>query len=90
MAFASPEPLTIAEAQAQLRTDEALVLFLDTRELRSELEETFTWVITKTEVRWVRTGWAPRRSRSGSRHCAAGSTPRSGMAVGLRTNASRR
>jgi tetratricopeptide (TPR) repeat protein/CHAT domain-containing protein len=54
MAFASPEPLSIAEAQAQLRADEALVLFLDTRELRSEPEETFTWIITKTEVRWVR------------------------------------
>jgi CHAT domain-containing protein/Tfp pilus assembly protein PilF len=53
-ALASPAPLSIAEAQAQLGADEALVLFLDTWERKPAGEETFIWVLTKTQMRWVR------------------------------------
>jgi hypothetical protein len=49
-ALASPAPPSVEEVQAQLASDEALVLFLDT----PEWEETFVWVVTKTDVRWVR------------------------------------
>ena len=42
------------EVQAQLRADEALVLFLDTPELKPTPEETFIWVVTKSDMRWVR------------------------------------
>ena len=37
-----------------LRPDEAIVLVLDTYGLGSAPEESFVWVITKTDVRWVR------------------------------------
>ncbi len=47
-AFASPEPLTVEQAQADLHPDEALVSLFDTP------EETFVWVVTKTGSRWVR------------------------------------
>jgi hypothetical protein len=40
--------------QTQLGADEALVLFLDTREWKPTPEETFVWVVTKKDVRWVR------------------------------------
>ena len=53
-ALASPQPLTVEEVQADLRPDEALVLFLDTPEWKPTPEETFIWVVTKTDVRWVR------------------------------------
>ena len=50
----SPAPLTVEEAQAQLGPDEALILFLDTPEWKPTPEETFIWVVTKTELRWAR------------------------------------
>ena len=53
-ALARPEPLSVEEVQAQLRADEALVLFLDTPEWKPTPEETFIWVVTKTDMRWVR------------------------------------
>ena len=53
-ALASPEPLSIPDLQKVLRVDEALVLTLDTDELRPVVEETFIWVVTKTEARWIR------------------------------------
>ena len=54
-ALASPAPVSVAEVQAQLGADEALVLFLDTRAREATLpEETFIWVVTKSDVRWVR------------------------------------
>ncbi len=53
-ALSSPAPLGAEEAQAQLGPDEALVLFLDTPEAKSTPEETFIWVVTKTDLRWVR------------------------------------
>jgi tetratricopeptide (TPR) repeat protein len=53
-AFSRPQPLSIEEVQGELRADEALVLFLDTSEWTPTPEETFIWVVTKTDVRWVR------------------------------------
>jgi CHAT domain-containing protein/tetratricopeptide (TPR) repeat protein len=53
-ALASAAPLSTEDVQAQLGANEALVLFLDTPELMPTPEETFIWVITKKESRWVR------------------------------------
>src|SRR5262245_42906739 len=53
-ALASPEPLSIADVQAALHANEALVLFLDTVEWKPTPEETFLWVINKTSARWLR------------------------------------
>ena len=55
-ALSRPEPLSVEEVQAQLRPDEALVLFLDTDDsLMPQMPgETFIWVVNKTNVRWVR------------------------------------
>jgi CHAT domain-containing protein/Tfp pilus assembly protein PilF len=50
----SPLPLPVTEVQAELRDDEALVLFLDTPEVKPTPEETFIWVVTKKDIRWVR------------------------------------
>jgi CHAT domain-containing protein/tetratricopeptide (TPR) repeat protein len=52
--LASPAPLSVEDAQKQLGADEALVLFLDTPESKSMPEETFVWVVTKSDVKWVR------------------------------------
>jgi tetratricopeptide (TPR) repeat protein len=53
-ALASPAPASVAEVQAQLRSDEALVLFLDTAQWGPLPEEAFVWVVTRSDVRWVR------------------------------------
>jgi CHAT domain-containing protein/tetratricopeptide (TPR) repeat protein len=53
-ALASPRPVTVADVQASLRDDEALVLFLDTDAFKPLPEETFVWVVTKASSRWVR------------------------------------
>ena len=53
-ALATPAPVSVTDVQAQLGADEALVLFLDTPEWKALPEETFIWVVTKTDVRWVR------------------------------------
>ena len=55
-ALASPGPLSVANAQAALRRDEALILFLDTDDRLKPImpEESFLWVVTKNEMRWVR------------------------------------
>jgi CHAT domain-containing protein/tetratricopeptide (TPR) repeat protein len=53
-ALARPTPASVAEVQAQLGTDEGLVLFLGTPGQGPLPEESFIWVVTKTEVRWVR------------------------------------
>jgi CHAT domain-containing protein/tetratricopeptide (TPR) repeat protein len=52
--LASPAPVSVAELQTQLGVDEALVLFLDTPEWKPVPEETFIWVVTKTNTRWAR------------------------------------
>ena len=53
-ALVAPTPLPVESVQAQLDAGEAMVLFLDTAELKPTPEETFIWVITKTDARWVR------------------------------------
>jgi CHAT domain-containing protein/tetratricopeptide (TPR) repeat protein len=53
-AFANPKPLRAEDIQKLLGLDEALVLFLDTPEVKPAPEETFIWIVTKTDVRWVR------------------------------------
>ncbi|MGB8738082.1 MAG: CHAT domain-containing tetratricopeptide repeat protein [Rhodomicrobium sp.] len=53
-ALASPEPLPVAQVQANLHPDEVLILFLDTPPLEQSRGETFIWVVTKTGMRWVR------------------------------------
>ncbi len=53
-ALASPAPLSLENVQAELRANEALVLFLDTPEWKPTPEETFIGVVTKTDMRWVR------------------------------------
>ena len=53
-ALVSPAPLSVEGVQTQLGTDEALVLILDTPEWKPTPEETFLWVVTKTDARWVR------------------------------------
>lgn len=53
-ALASPAPLPVREAQALLRANEALVFLLDTSAEKPTQEETFVWVVTKTESRWIR------------------------------------
>ena len=52
-ALASPAPVSVEEVQAELGADEALVLFLDTAERKPLPEETFVWVVTRTDMRWV-------------------------------------
>src|SRR5262249_7490459 len=52
--LARPVPLSVEEVQAQLGVDEALLLLLDTPEWKPTMEETFIWVVTKTDMRWVR------------------------------------
>lgn len=54
-ALASPKPSSVADVQASLHDDEALVLFLDTDARFKPLpEETLIWVVTRSAVRWVR------------------------------------
>ena len=50
----SPKPTSVAEVQALLGPSEALVVFLDTSESNPIPEETFIWLITKSDVRWVK------------------------------------
>jgi tetratricopeptide (TPR) repeat protein/CHAT domain-containing protein len=54
VALVKPASLSVEQVQADLHPDEALVLFLDTPEWKPTSEETFIWVVTKTESRWVR------------------------------------
>jgi hypothetical protein len=53
-ALAKPTPVSVEHVQAVLGSDETLVLFLDTPTLKPSPEETFIWVVTRTDVRWVR------------------------------------
>ena len=54
-ALADPGSLSFTSARALLKADEALVMFLDTRAYSSAPEETFVWVVTRTDMRRVRT-----------------------------------
>jgi CHAT domain-containing protein/tetratricopeptide (TPR) repeat protein len=53
-ALALPAALSVEEVQTNLRPDEALILFLDTPKVGQTSEETFIWIVTKTDMRWVR------------------------------------
>lgn len=54
-ALTSARPIAANVTQHVLREDEALVFFLDTGNGFKPLpEETFVWVVTKTDVRWAR------------------------------------
>ena len=59
-ALASPKPISIAAVQSQLRDGEALVQFLATAAEKPDPEETFIWVVTKTDSRWVRSDVGPK------------------------------
>lgn len=52
--LSTPQPLTIGEARGLLEEDEALLLFLSAPEIGALLGESFVWVITRTERKWVR------------------------------------
>jgi CHAT domain-containing protein/tetratricopeptide (TPR) repeat protein len=68
-ALAKPRPISVQDVQSQLREDEALVLvFVTDDRFRPVPEETFLWVVTKTEVRWVRSELGTAALR---RHVAA-------------------
>jgi CHAT domain-containing protein len=53
-AYASPEPLGVAEIRSFLGEDEALVFLLPTAKWGPAPEQTFVWVVTKSNLRWVR------------------------------------
>jgi CHAT domain-containing protein len=54
-ALAQSPSLGIARTQELMRQDEALVLFLEAPDFRRfAVDEAFVWVVTKTDVRWVR------------------------------------
>jgi CHAT domain-containing protein len=62
-ALAYPAALTVPEAQAQLNANEALLVLTDTPALGMTFTrapampaETFVWVITKRDARWVKAG----------------------------------
>ena len=53
-ALATPKPSSVADVQTTLRDDEALIVTLDTNVGFKPLpEETFVWIVTKTDARWV-------------------------------------
>ena len=52
--LAAPKPLSIDDVQAHLKSDEALVLFLDIPRIGKLTEESLAWAVTKTDARWVR------------------------------------
>ncbi|WP_295559366.1 CHAT domain-containing tetratricopeptide repeat protein [uncultured Hyphomicrobium sp.] len=52
--LASSSVLPVAEVQARISGDEAVIMLLDTLQAPPKAEETFVWVITPQDVRWVR------------------------------------
>ena len=59
-AFSRPKALSIQEVQAVLQSDEALVQFFDTSAGKHAPEETFVWIVTKSDVRQVRSALGAR------------------------------
>ena len=53
-ALATPKSMEVTDVQASLLSNEALVLLINTPEWYPTPGESFTWVITKTDTRWVR------------------------------------
>ena len=58
-ALASVTPVSVVETQGQLGENEALVLFVSVRVSPQLPEETFIWVVTKSDMRWVRSDIGP-------------------------------
>jgi tetratricopeptide (TPR) repeat protein len=56
-ALMRPAPMAVAEVQNLIREDEALVLLLETQAWKRipDWQEVFVWVVTKSDVRWIRT-----------------------------------
>jgi CHAT domain-containing protein len=54
VSLTSPAALPAKEVQAQLGPDEALVVIADAPAVKPAPEESFIWVLTRTELRWVR------------------------------------
>ena len=52
--LANPPSMSISEVQKLLQPEEALLLLFDTRALRESPDESFAWVVTKTNSRWFR------------------------------------
>ena len=52
--LANPKPLTVAATQKMLAPNEVLVLFLDVPQFDKLPEESLAWVITKSDIRWVK------------------------------------
>ena len=52
--FVNPQPLTIAEVQAQLRSEEVLVQFVEAPKIADLPSEVFVWVINQQQWRWAR------------------------------------
>jgi CHAT domain-containing protein len=50
----TPKPISVTDVQGELRDGEALILMLDTSEFKPVTEATFVWVLTKSDMRWVR------------------------------------
>ncbi len=71
--------MTVADVQAQLGADEALVLFFDTPSRFPTGEETFIWVVTQNDMRWVRSSLVRTASLTREvRPCPADWTSRPG------------
>ena len=53
-ALSKPAPISIADTQALLNPDEALLQYLDLQAVGGVPEATFAWLITKGSAEWVR------------------------------------
>jgi CHAT domain-containing protein/tetratricopeptide (TPR) repeat protein len=58
--FATPLPLRLAEVQSLLNADEALLLFLDVKQLAGLPEQTLIWAVTRKTATWHRTAMGTR------------------------------
>jgi hypothetical protein len=81
-ALARPTTLSVEAVQTLLGADEALVVFLDTPEWQPTPEETFVWVVTKSDVRWVRSDLGTPALNRRWPPCAVGSTLQPGRRGG--------
>jgi len=59
MALVNPPPLSIAQTQARLHADEALLQISSVFEIKNVPAESFAWAVTKTQTRWVRLSLDP-------------------------------
>jgi len=57
--LARPKPLDLNEVRSALKSDEALIVFLDVRYTGKLPEEEYAWVVTKTDARWLKLDLTP-------------------------------